>query len=166
MSNTDFKWTNTCTGVELTANGRRILSVLSMPGCTDTLEPLGDGAWKWIRKSETPVTQMKMTVAQANPVTYWQVPSVNYNGNGWGSGAQYSGFGCDGEPWTYAWHRVAVPACTIAEQEGFVVGLFGEETGGMSCSIWEKEGWCLPGADLARGGRPQGAVQTLLDGAL
>ncbi len=125
---------------EICVDGKTCGCIIPCEGATDTFLTLENGAWKWIRKCETPVTQMKMTVEQANPVTYWQVPSVNYNGNGWGSGAQYSGFGCDGEPWTYAWHRVAVPACTIAEQAGFVVGLFGEETGGMSCSIWEKDG--------------------------
>jgi len=126
--------------MELKANEQILLSIPTCSGCTDTLESLGNGQWKWIRTCENPVSQMKMVVEQVRPVTYWQVPAVNYNGNGWGSGAQYSGFGCDGEPWTYAWHRVAVPACTIAEQDGYVVGLFGDQKGGMSCSIWEKNG--------------------------
>jgi len=136
----EFTWNQTGTGMELKANEQILLSIPTCSGCTDTLESLGNGQWKWIRTCENPVSQMKMVVEQVRPVTYWQVPAVNYNGNGWGSGAQYSGFGCDGEPWTYAWHRVAVPACTIAEQDGYVVGLFGDQKGGMSCSIWEKNG--------------------------
>ena len=135
-----LQWEKNGCKTELKADGCVLLAIPTMPGCSDSFEALGEGEWKWTRTCDTPVTQMKLTLEQANPVTYWQVPAVNYNGNGWGSGAQYSGFGCDGEPWTYAWHRVAVPACTIAEQEGFVVGLFGEEKGGMSCSIWEQEG--------------------------
>ena len=111
-----YQWKKTAEGVQLTANDKLILTIPAQAGCADTFEEIGQGAWRWTRKTETPVTEMKLTVEQANPVTYWQVPSVNYNGNGWGSGAQYAGYGCDGEPWTYAWHRVAVPACTIAEE--------------------------------------------------
>jgi len=80
---------------------------------------------------------MRMEVRAAYKPRYWLVPSVNYNGNGWGSGAQYSGWADqDGTPWTYAWHRVAVPACTYSEDERFAVSLFGEEKGGMSCTIY------------------------------
>lgn len=135
-----WKKADHCT--ELWADGTHIATVPAMADCTDTFEPIGDGAWCWIRKTAAPVKEMQMTVCRTAPVTYWQVPGVNYNGNGWGSGAQYTGFGCDGTPWTYAWHRTAIPACTYAETGEWAVSLFGEETGGMSCSIWEEEG-CL-----------------------
>ena len=79
---------------EICVDGKTCGCIIPCEGATDTFLTLENGAWKWIRKCETPVTQMKMTVEQANPVTYWQVPSVNYNGNGWGSGAQYSGYRC------------------------------------------------------------------------
>ena len=60
--------------------------------CEDTFEPLEEGAWRWTRRSPVPVDAMRMTLVQQEPLVYWQVPAVNYNGNGWGSGAQYSGY--------------------------------------------------------------------------
>ena len=135
-----FCWKREKNQTAFYADGDLIFTAPAQPGCIDSFEPIGDCAWRWVRKTETPLSEMKMTLQQAQPVTYWQVPAVNYNGNGWGSGAQYSGFVCDGEPWTYAWHRTAIPACTYAEQGAWAVALFGEEEGGMSCSIWEEEG--------------------------
>ena len=104
-------------------------------GCTDTFESIDDTAFYWHRKTDVPVTQMKLTLNVHYTPRYFQVPSVNYNGNGWGSGAQYAGYCCEDEPWTYAWHRVSIPACTYTESEQFAVALFGQEQGGMSCSI-------------------------------
>ncbi|MBQ6804459.1 MAG: hypothetical protein IJP04_07375 [Clostridia bacterium] len=135
-----YQWLATAEGMQFKANDQPIFMIPAVSGCTDSFETIGDGAWRWIRKTVSPVTEMKMMICQQRTLTYWQVPAVNYNGNGWGSGAQYSGFSCDGEPWTYAWHRVAIPACTYAESEEFAVSLFGEEEGGMSCSIWEEDG--------------------------
>ena len=111
-----YQWKTDAHHSALYADDRLLCTLPAQAGCTDTFEAIGEGAWRWVRKCETPVTEMKLTLRQANPVTYWQVPAVNYNGNGWGSGAQYFGYGCDGEPWTYAWHRIAIPACTYAEQ--------------------------------------------------
>ncbi len=119
----------------LFAGGTLVAVIPGLDGCEDRLEELEEGAWRWTRHSEVPVDSMEMELCQQESVAYWMVPSVNYNGNGWGSGAQYTGFGCDDTPWTYAWHRVAVPACTYAEGGGWGIGLFGEEEGGMSCSI-------------------------------
>ena len=114
-------------GWQLSLQNEAAAYISTPAGCTDSFEPLGDGAFRWHRKCDKPVTQMKLTLKTVYQPRYFQVPSVNYNGNGWGSGAQYSGFGCDGTPWTYAWHRVAVPACTYSEQGPWGVSLFGEE---------------------------------------
>ncbi|MBQ6804457.1 MAG: hypothetical protein IJP04_07365 [Clostridia bacterium] len=135
-----YQWRQNAQGSQLLADGRLICTLPAEINCTDTFENIGEGAWRWIRKCDQPVEKMRLLLQQAEKLTYWQVPSVNYNGNGWGSGAQYSGFGCDGENWTYAWHRVAIPACTYAEEGEWAVSLFGEEKGGMSCSIWEEDG--------------------------
>ena len=130
-----YQWIQLQNESQLKWEGKFILSVPVQDGCMDTFEPIGEGAWKWIRKTKKPVEKMKMTICHREQLTYWQVPSVNYNGNGWGSGAQYSGHSFRGEPWVYAWHRVAIPACTYAESKQFAVGLFGEEAGGMSLEI-------------------------------
>ena len=123
----------------LLENGKTVLTIPGVAGCTDSFETISENAWRWTRVSKTPVDQMKMVVKACDNLEFWQVPSVNYNGNGWGSGAQYSGFSFQGEPWTYAWHRVAVPACTYAESKKWAIGLFGNESGGMSGSIWSED---------------------------
>ncbi len=124
-------------GYLLENEGRAVLTIPCPDDCTDSFEALEPGAWRWTRRAARPVTEMRMEVRAAYKPRYWLVPSVNYNGNGWGSGAQYSGWADqDGTPWTYAWHRVAVPACTYSEDERFAVSLFGEEKGGMSCTIY------------------------------
>lgn len=126
-------------GWQILLDGKAAAAIDVPAGCTDSFEPLGDGAFRWHRKCDKPVTQMKLTLKTVYQPRYFQVPSVNYNGNGWGSGAQYSGYCCGDEPWTYAWHRVAIPACTYSESEDFAIALFGEEKGGMSCSIFPQD---------------------------
>lgn len=135
-----YQWKNENGGSRLYGDHQPVLTIPGMENAQDTFEALGEGAWRWTRKTSAPVTQMKMTLAQEDAMTYWQVPSVNYDGNGWGRGAQYSGYENNGTPWTYAWHRVAIPACTYAESARWAVSLFGEEEGGMSCSLWAEDG--------------------------
>jgi len=135
-----FAWHQTAAGFQLRTEDQLILSIPAMEGCADTFEEIEEGAWKWTRKTGTPVAQMKMTLRHENPMDWWMIPAVNYNGNGWGSGAQYSGYEYEGEPWTYAWHRVAIPACSYAESGKWGIGLFGEEKGGMSGSLWAEDG--------------------------
>ena len=139
----NWNWTKTETGSILSCGEEKILTVPSLPGCEDSFDRVADGVWRWTRHAAEAKTEMKMTLRQAAPVTWWLVPSVNYNGNGWGSGAQYAGFGDGGVPWTWAWTRTAIPACTFAEEGKWAVGLFGEETGGMSCSIWQNGDGCV-----------------------
>lgn len=117
-------------------DGKTVLTIQVPEGCTDSFELIGDNAFRWTRKTALPVSAMKLELRAAYQPRYFQIPSVNYNGNGWGSGAQYYGYGKDGEPWAYAWHRVAIPACTYTESENYAVALFGEEKGGMSCSVY------------------------------
>ena len=133
LCKTDYGWA-------LSLSGKAAVSIQTPAGCNDTFEPLGDYALRWTRKTETPVDRMKLTVQYAGEPRYFQVPAVNYNGNGWGSGAQYSGYRCGDIPWSYAWHRVSIPACTYTENDRFSVALFGEEAGGMSCSVYTEGG--------------------------
>ena len=121
-------------------DGVEVLCIFVPEGCEDYFEAINDKAFYWKRKTEKPVTQMKLTLKATYKPRYFQVPAVNYNGNGWGSGAQYSGYANNGEPWVYAWHRVSIPACTYTESDEYAVALFGEEQGGMSCSVYEQDG--------------------------
>lgn len=121
-------------------HGEPVISIETPRGCRDSFELIGENALRWTRKTDTPVTQMKLTLKTQWEPRYFQVPAVNYNGNGWGSGAQYSGYRCGDTPWTYAWHRTSIPACTYTESDRFAVALFGEEAGGMSCSVYTENG--------------------------
>ena len=117
-------------------DGERVLTIPLPEGCQDSFEVINEKAFYWRRKTDKPVTQMKLTLKAAYKPRYFQIPAVNYNGNGWGSGAQYSGYGVDDNPWVYAWHRTSIPACTYSESDKYAVALFGQEEGGMSCSIY------------------------------
>ena len=117
-------------------NGRHALTIQVPCGCTDSFELLDEKAFRWTRSCEKPTDHMKMTLRGQFKPRYFQVPSVNYNGNGWGSGAQYYGYCDNGKPWVYAWHRTCIPACTYIESDEYAVALFGGEEGGMSCSVY------------------------------
>lgn len=138
-----FQWIANEQEHRLMWDQEKVIVIPREGNCEDIFEPLEEGAWRWTRRSPVPVDAMRMTLVQQEPLVYWQVPAVNYNGNGWGSGAQYSGYECGGKPWTYAWHRVAIPACTYAEGAHWTVGLFGGEEGGMSgCLAKEGDAAC------------------------
>lgn len=133
-----FEKKNDCQLVKL--DGKTAVKIPSQQGCEDSFEILGEGAFRWTRRCSSPTGHMRLSLRAQYVPAYFLVPSVNYNGNGWGSGAQYSGYECNGTPWSYAWHRVAIPACTYTENEEFAVALFGEEKGGMSCSVYPENG--------------------------
>lgn len=135
-----YQWKQAQDMWTLESGSERILSITTPDGCEDAFVQIEEGAYRWTRTCKVPVKAMRMAVVHHAAMRYFQVPSVNYNGNGWGSGAQYSGYAHDGKPWSYAWHRVAIPACTYAESAQFAVCLFGEETGGMSGSLWSDAG--------------------------
>ena len=128
------------TGWCLCLQGKPAVCISTPAGCTDTLEVIAANALRWTRKTDTPTDRMKLTLTTQGEPRYFQVPAVNYNGNGWGSGAQYFGYRCGDTPWSYAWHRIAIPACTYTESDRFAVALFGEEKGGMSCSVYTENG--------------------------
>lgn len=134
-----YEWKQGEHGWRLCGGGETVLTIPAQEGCTDAFEPIGEGAFRWTRRCALPADRMAMTVRSAGKCRYWQVPAVNYNGNGWGKGAQYTGWSREGQPWCYAWHRTAIPACTYAESEDWCVSLFGEEKGGMSGSIRMEE---------------------------
>lgn len=121
-------------------DGKQVLTIDTPSGCCDSFEMISDNAFRWHRKTAAPTDKMTLALKADYTPRYFQIPSVNYNGNGWGSGAQYSGYCCGDTPWSYAWHRVAIPACTYTESDRYAVALFGEEKGGMSCSVYPKDG--------------------------
>jgi hypothetical protein len=69
---------------------------------------------------------------------YSLIPAVIYDGNAWGSGKEPKGFRKDGQPWTFAFHRVSVPGATYSESDKWSVGLFSRPAQipcGFACSL-------------------------------
>jgi hypothetical protein len=110
----------------------------------DEVEPVDDGVFRWIRRFTALQTSliepghlvMELTAAYA--ATYSLIPAVSYNGNPWGSGAEPRGFAREGVPWSFAWHRTAVPGATYSEGSAWSVALYGApppENVGFSCSL-------------------------------
>lgn len=52
------------------------------------------------------------------------IPCVSFNGNEFGSGGEPKGLTKDGKPWVFAYDRESIPACTVTENEHFVLALF------------------------------------------
>lgn len=123
------------------SDGQEPVLVIRTPeSCEDKFDEIEPGVWRWIRTCSSPVNEMRMEVEAQYNASYYMIPAVNYNGNGWGSSLEYRGYEFDGTPWTYAWHRCAIPACTYSENERWAVALMGDAEGGMSCSLWKNEG--------------------------
>ncbi|MBE7053929.1 MAG: hypothetical protein E7391_06625 [Ruminococcaceae bacterium] len=131
----NFSYKMSDEGIVILCDDKEIAILPKQDGCTDHLEELDGGAWRWVRESSVPLCDMKMTVSRREKTTYYLAPAINFNGNGWGTGLSYTGWECDGEPWKWAWHRIPIPACTYVESGEHAIGLFGEEEGENSCMI-------------------------------
>ncbi|MCL2363730.1 MAG: hypothetical protein FWC71_03600 [Defluviitaleaceae bacterium] len=59
---------------------------------------------------------------------FYMIPSVSYNGNPWGTGNEPKGLSVDGEPWVFAYNRVALPSATFSEDGVVSVGLFADDS--------------------------------------
>ncbi len=60
-------------------------------------------------------------------VSKYNIPCVNYSGNERSHGKEQRGTELDGELWIYAYDRIGIPSCTIAENDGTVTSLFASE---------------------------------------
>ena len=109
----------------LYADGTPLAKIKAEAGCTDTFSLIADGAFLWKREASAPTDRMRMEFTVIPKVNYTQISALNYNGNGWGSGVEYSGYECDGKPWVYSYSRTSVPACSYSETETHTVALMG-----------------------------------------
>ncbi|MBQ6614262.1 MAG: DUF2877 domain-containing protein, partial [Clostridia bacterium] len=127
-------------GYAVAIDGKPYAKILPAAGATDTFTPIEDGAWKWHRHTDAPVDHMRMEMVLLGEATFTMVPSVSYNGNGWGSLAEYVGDRAeDGTPWSWASHRVTIPACTYSENDAISVALMAEANVNSACSLYKVE---------------------------
>jgi len=120
-------------------NNETILTIRSVDNAQDSFTEIEPGAWLWERHTEVPVEQMRMEFDTAYKAEYTMIPGVSYNGNGWGDSPEYVGQTYNGIPWTFAWHRCMIPACTYSEGQKWAAALMGEADDEMSCSQWTVE---------------------------
>ncbi len=121
---------------EISIDGRVAALVTPCVGAIDTFTHINEIAVRWHRHTATPVTEMKMELIVPDVVSFYMVPSVSYNGNGWGDTEEYVGDNCDGTPWTYASHRVTIPSCTYTETEFASLALMAEAGDNTACSVF------------------------------
>ena len=139
---------STSDGYRFLADGRPVgllkRTVEPQVTSTDELHDLGNGAFKIVRhftvqRGMVP-EQMRLTLdfVADYRATYSLIPAVSYNGNEWGTGQDPKGFVHEGTPWSFASHRISIPAATYSEGDGLSVALFGNaptEPGGLACSL-------------------------------
>lgn len=75
------------------------------------------------------------------------IPSVSYNGNDWGRGAEPKGFMTDGVCHTYSYRRTPIPGATYSEGKDFSVAMWGvvpdSEEDAFSCSLMPEESYVI-----------------------
>lgn len=122
-------------------DGKAYALIPAMEGAADRFEKIEDGAWKWYRHTEAPADNMRMEMMLLGEPTFTMVPSVSYNGNGWGDIPEYAGDRAeDGTPWSWASHRVTIPACTYSENEHISIALMAEPNSNSACSLYRVDG--------------------------
>ncbi len=127
-------------GHVISLDGKAYASIPSLQGATDTFEKIEAGIWKWHRRTDRPTDRMRMEIILLGGADFTMVPAVSYNGNGWGDTAEYVGdFAEDGTPWSWAAHRVTIPACTYSENQNISVALMAEANDNCACSLYEVE---------------------------
>ena len=125
----------------ITLNGQAYGQIVPMEGAVDTFRKLEDGAWQWHRHTDVPVDHMRMELLFYGEPSFTLVPSVSYNGNGWGNTPQYVGDrDADGTPWSWASHRVTIPACTYSENGHISIALMSRANDNSACSLYSEDG--------------------------
>lgn len=123
---------------EIFMGGKAYAKIVPIEGAVDTFEKIEDGVWRWHRHTEKPTDHMRMELVFYGEPDFTMVPSVSYNGNGWGDTPEYVGdFAEDGTPWSWAWHRVTVPGCTYSENSEISIALMCDANTNCACSLYK-----------------------------
>lgn len=121
----------------IAVDGKVYARILGVAGATDRFEKIEDGAWKWYRHTDEQTDHMRMELVLLGEPSFTMVPSVSYNGNGWGSFPEYVGDRAeDGTPWSFASHRVTIPSCTYSENAEISLALMAEPNSNSACSLY------------------------------
>ncbi len=120
-------------------------SIKAVPGITENFP-----VYKITREYPAPVSAADITLEVPEEPRFYMIPGVNYNGNGFGSDgdpynffgneSEYEGYGCEEGPWVYRLDRMAIPACTYAENSLVSSALYAAPDGACSCSFYAENG--------------------------
>ena len=125
-------------GHVISVDGKAYATIPALAGSVDTFEKIEDGAWKWHRHTDAPTDHMRMEMILLGEATFTMIPAVSYNGNGWGDVPEYVGDRAeDGTPWSFASHRVTIPACTYSENGQISIALMAEPNSNSACSLYK-----------------------------
>lgn len=108
------------------------LQISERPGVRELVEERAPGLFCWerrIRKREAGTQDFLRAALRASltePVKYYMIPGVLYNGNPWGEGREPKGTGRNGVPWTFAWHRSGIPAGLFCQSKRWAAGMWGD----------------------------------------
>lgn len=118
-------------------DGNKVVLIKGLEGCEDSFEKIDTYAYRWKRHVDEAVDHMRMEAILLEEASFTMVPSVSYNGNGWGNVEEYVGDRCDGIPWSFASHRVTIPACTYSENDLVSLSLMAEANSNSACSLYK-----------------------------
>lgn len=120
-------------------DGVAVAHAMKYDGAEDSFTRLSEDAFFWTRRTAVPCVHMRMEILTCAAPTFTMVPSVSYNGNGWGTTPEYVGDRAeDGTPWSFAWHRVTIPSCTFSASELGSVALMAEAGEDTACSLYRE----------------------------
>ena len=118
--------------------GKEAARLIGMQGTQDIVRRDGDAVCIERRCTEKR-SQMVMEIRCAYMNEHTQIFAVSYDGNPWGKDHEYKGFTKDGVPYTFAYHRTAVPGGSASEGNGFSTALYGENHPSASLFVKEKK---------------------------
>ncbi len=138
-----IEWKSENRAITFYANDQSIGSILPFDHdsihADDELITFEEGVYKWIRYFKVNASVSDVTLFMdfrvSKPMTYGMIPAVSYNGNPWGTGHDIKGFTRKGEPWTFAYHRVAVSGGIYSETADWSIALFAQEGFRGSCAL-------------------------------
>ena len=115
----------------------------------DSLEQVSENVYKLTRtynpvhSGVVPVHHLNLDIVSTYQADFTMIPAASYNANQWGDGKEPCGYTYNGEPWSFAAHRAALPGGMFSRGEGFGIGIFAdtqESSLPCSCSIFLDEG--------------------------
>ncbi|MBQ1934137.1 MAG: hypothetical protein II370_03965 [Clostridia bacterium] len=121
----------------LVCDGVKAAEIVACDGAEDSFVRINELAFLWKRTTAVPTVHMRMELLTAKKPEFTMIPSISYNGNGWGTTPEYVGDRAeDGTPWTFAWHRATIPSCTFTATSEACVAMMTEVGEDTACSLY------------------------------